>query len=95
MAGRYAPGGTEHYGTRYAGAEVVRERFIEVWTGLPDVQFINSKHFVSGDRGCSEWTFVGNHKDGYPVKIDGCDIFTFVGDKIKIKASYIKQVTPK
>ena len=70
-------GGLEKYGTRYTGFESVRSRFIEVWTELPDVQFENGTHFVSGDRGCSEWTFVGTRLDGTPLEIDGLDLFTF------------------
>ena len=84
-------GGPDRFGTRYEGAEAVRSRFIEVWTDIPDVRFENSTHFVNGDRGCSEWTFLGTTIDGTKIEIDGCDLFTFVDNKIKLKASYIKQ----
>ncbi len=83
-------GGTERWGTRIEGAADVRERFIEVWTELPDVQFLNGSHFVSGDRGCSEWTFKGTNTKGEVTEVDGCDLFTFVGDKIRVKNSLIK-----
>ena len=83
-------GGVERYGTRFEGAESVRQRFIEVWTDIPDVRFENALHFVQGEHGCSEWTFVGTRVDGSAVEIDGCDLFTFEGDKIKSKRSYIK-----
>ena len=85
-------GGAEHYGTRYQGFDEVRARFIEVWTDVPDVQFINARHFISGNRGCSEWTFTGTRPDGGRMAIDGCDLFDFVGGKIKVKNSYIKNV---
>ncbi|ARN76366.1 DUF4440 domain-containing protein [Oceanicoccus sagamiensis] len=83
-------GGTEKYGTRIKGYEAVRARFIEVWTEIPEVRFIDALHFVQGNHGCSEWTFVGNRTDGSAVEIDGCDIFTFAGNKITSKRSYIK-----
>ena len=83
-------GGTERYGTRYQGFDVVKERFVEVWTDLPDVQFEALVHFVQGDHGCSEWTFRGTRTDGTKVEIDGCDLFTFENGKIKSKRSYIK-----
>ncbi len=83
-------GGTEHYGTRFQGKAAVRERFIEVWTDLPDVRFTNALHFIQGEHGCSEWTFVGTRLDGTRVEIDGCDLFTFEGGKIRSKRSYIK-----
>ena len=46
-------GGSERYGTRYEGFDVVRERFIEVWTDIPDVHFEGLVHFVQGEHGCS------------------------------------------
>ncbi len=83
-------GGAEQYGTRYAGAAEVRQRFIEVWTEIPDVRFENGLHFVQDNHGCSEWTFVGTRKDGTRIEIDGCDLFTFENGKIKSKRSYLK-----
>jgi len=83
-------GGPERYGTRFEGFETVKARFIEVWTELPDVQFENGKHFLQGDRGCSEWTLTATRPDGGKLEIDGCDLFTFVDGKIRVKASYLK-----
>ena len=85
-------GGSNHFGTRYQGRDEVRERFIEVWTELPDVTFSNARHFVDGDRGCSEWTFSGTRADGTRVEVDGCDLFEFEGDLIRVKNSFIKIV---
>ena len=83
-------GGAEPWGTRFIGARAVRARFIEVWTDLPDVTFHNDRHFVSGDRGCSEWKFTGTRSDGSRVEVDGCDLFTFRDRKIFLKNSFIK-----
>ncbi|GJL71062.1 MAG: transcriptional regulator [Nitrosomonas sp.] len=83
-------GGTEKFGTRYEGFEAVRERFIEVWTDYPDVKFENASHFVQGNFGCSEWTFVGTSKNGVKMERNGCDLFTFENGKIKSKRSYVK-----
>ncbi len=83
-------GGSEKYGTRFTGFTAVRQRFIEVWTDIPDVSFVDAHHFVQGNHGCSEWTFKGHYCDGTAVEIDGCDIFTFDKGKITSKRSYIK-----
>ena len=83
-------GGPEVVGARYDGAEAVRERFIEVWTQVPDVRFENARHFVSGDRGVSQWTFTGHRTDGKRVEMAGLDLFTFRGDRIAVKDSYLK-----
>ena len=83
-------GGSERYGTRFEGYTAVRERFIEVWTDIPDVRFEELVHFVQGDNGCSEWIFTGTAKDGSRIEIDGCDLFTFANGKIRSKRSYLK-----
>ena len=77
-------------GDRFEGYAAVKEAFEQVWKDLPDVSFRNARHFLSGDRGCSEWTLVATHPNGSKIELDGCDLFTFVGDKIKIKNSYLK-----
>ena len=87
-------GGEGSSGSRYEGAESVRERFVEVWTEFPDVRFEDARHFVDGDRGCSEWTFVATNPDGFRLEFDGCDLFDFRDGKIRVKNSYIKNVKP-
>lgn len=83
-------GGTSPWGTRHEGAADVRARCEEVWREIPDVRFDDARHFVSGDRGCSEWTLRGTRTDSTAVEIAGCDLFTFRGGKIWIKDSYLK-----
>ena len=83
-------GGAAPWGTRFEGAAAVRARFEEVWRDIPDVRFDDARHFVSGDRGCSEWTLRGTTTDGKTVEVAGCDLFTFRGGKILIKSSYLK-----
>ena len=83
-------GGPERYGARIEGFAAVRERFIEVWTDIPDVRFENAIHFVEGNYGCSEWTIIGTFTDGRKLDVDGCDLFTFENGKIKSKRSYLK-----
>ena len=83
-------GGSEKYGTQYQGYDAVRERFIEVWTDIPDVRFENVIHFSQDNYGCSEWTIVGITKDGAKIEVNGCDVFTFENGRIKSKRSYVK-----
>ena len=86
-------GGSERYGTRFEGYTAVRERFVEVWTDIPDVRFEELVHFVAGDNGCSELTFTGTTPDGDRIEVDGCDLFTFRDGKIQSKRSYLKNRT--
>jgi ketosteroid isomerase-like protein len=83
-------GGTEKHGTRFEGVDIVRARFIDVWSEFPDLRFENPRYFGDTERGCTEWTFVGTNADGVVTEVDGCDLFDFVGGKIRVKNSYIK-----
>jgi hypothetical protein len=38
----------------------------------------------------SEWLFTATAADGRKIEVNGCDVFTFVGDKIAVKNSYLK-----
>ena len=86
----YLGSGKSAGGDSYEGYAAVRDGFERVWGDLPDVSFQNARHFLSGDRGCSEWTLVATHPNGFKIELDGCDLFTFEGDKIKVKNSYLK-----
>jgi ketosteroid isomerase-like protein len=82
--------GKEVCGTRYEGRETVRDAFARVFKMFPDAHFGNARHFVSGDRGLSEWIFTGTTSDGKKLEVKGCDVFTFKGDKIALKESFFK-----
>jgi steroid delta-isomerase-like uncharacterized protein len=85
--------GPEACGTRHAGRERVRQAFARVFEVFPDARFGAARHFVAGDRGVSEWRFTGTTAEGKAVDVDGCDLFTFAGDKIALKSSYFKTRT--
>jgi taurine dehydrogenase small subunit len=82
--------GSEICGKRFEGRDAVRTAFARVFAIFPDAHFGNARHFVAGDRGCSEWTFTGTGADGKRVEVLGCDLFTFKNGKIALKSSYFK-----
>ena len=82
--------GKDACGTRHVGRERVREAFAGVFAAFPDVRFGSVRHFVSGDRGLSEWLFTGTAADGRKVEVNGCDVFTFRHGKIAVKSSFFK-----
>ena len=84
--------GREPCGTRYEGRERVRQAFERVFAMFPDARFGDARHFVSGDRGLSEWRFTGT-REGVKVEVDGCDVFTFRNGRIAVKSSFFKQRT--
>ena len=85
-----ASGGEDACGTRYEGAEAVREGYAKAWKDFPDAQWNNARHFVQGNQGVSEWTFTGTNSEGKRLEVNGCDIFTFRDGKILVKNSYRK-----
>ena len=85
--------GPEVCGTRHAGRERVRDAFARVFTAFHDASFDDARHFVTGNRGVSEWIFRGTTADGKKVEVNGCDVFTFADDKIAVKSSFFKNRT--
>ncbi len=88
-----ASAGPEQEGRRYVGREAVRGGFAEVFENFPDSRWEEGRHWVSGDRGVSEWVFRGTRRDGTRVEVNGCDLFTFRDGKIAVKDSFRKQRT--
>ena len=82
--------GPETFGRRYVGTEAVRNAFAGAWQAVPDVQWLHGQHFVQGDFGISQWTFVGTAADGSRIETDGVDIFAFKDGKIRSKKAFRK-----
>lgn len=86
------PRGSEPCGQRFRGSAAVREALASRFVGLPDVHYGDDRHFVSGDRGVSEWLLTGTASDGRRVRVRGCDLWQFRGGKVVRKDSYWKIV---
>jgi len=86
-----ASAGTEACGTSHKGREAVRAAYAAVFDAFPEAAWTNPSHFIEADRGFSEWRFVGRDKQGALVEVDGCDLFEFDGELIRVKNSLRKQ----
>jgi steroid delta-isomerase-like uncharacterized protein len=75
-----SPRGPEPWGRRFVGKEEIRRGLAMRFEGIPDVHYGDDAHFVSGDRGLSEWTLTGTTTGGERVEVRGCDIWTFAPD---------------
>ena len=82
--------GLEAFGTRHQGPEAVAAAFASAWQNMPDAQWRDGRHWVSGERGVSEWTFTGTAADGTRVQAHGVDLFTFKDGKILRKNVFRK-----
>ena len=86
------PRGPDPWGRRLVGRERVRDGLESRFTGIPDVHYGEDRHWVAGDRGCSEWLLTGTTASGESIEVRGCDLFEFRDDKIVRKDSYWKIV---
>ena len=87
-----SPRGPDPYGSRFEGKAAVREGLAARFIGIPDVHYGDDAHFVSGDRGASEWTLTGTTTDGLRLEVRGCDLWTFRDGKVVKKDSFWKIV---
>src|SRR5678816_2798121 len=58
------PRGPEPWGQRFTGKAAVREGLATRFKGLPDVHYGDDSHWISGNRGVSEWLLTGTTLDG-------------------------------
>ncbi len=86
------PRGPEPWGQRYTGKDQVRKALASRFEGIPDVHYGDDRHWVSGNRGVSEWTLTGTTKTGASLRVRGCDLWEFKNGKIIRKDSFWKIV---
>ena len=87
--------GPELSGRSFEGREAVRAGLEAFLARFPEGRYEDVSFFVAGDRGFGEWTFVGTSLAGEEVRIRGCDLYEFAGDKIKRKNAFRKQFEPE
>ena len=85
-----ASSGHEHWGRRYEGAPAVRRAYGDIFAAFPDGVWSDARHWVSLDKGVSEWTFSGTRADGLQVHVNGCDLFLLRDGRIALKNSFRK-----
>jgi ketosteroid isomerase-like protein len=86
--------GAEVFGNRFVGKAALREAFPMAWITWPDAQWADAVHYVSGDRGVSEWTFLGTDRNGKLSEGRGVDLFELRGGLIARKDTYRKVRNP-
>ena len=88
----YASAGSGARGDAFIGFDEVKKSYEAVFQKFPDGKWKNAKHFISGNRGLSEWLFTGTTADGAKSIVPGIDVYEFANGKIKVKDSYRKQL---
>lgn len=82
--------GPEPEGVRFEGQEAVRAAFAKVIAEMPDVQWNDPVHIISGDRAVTEWRFTCTMPDGTKKDVDGLDVFHLCDGKIWVKSTFRK-----
>lgn len=86
------PRGPAPGGRRLVGKEQVREGIQSRFDGIPDVEYVDDRHWACGDRAVSEWTIRGTQRTGERIEVRGCDLFELEDGKIRRKDSFWKIV---
>jgi hypothetical protein len=76
-------------GEVFVGAAAVRAGFAHMLAHDAGKEGRSGRCFVYGDRGVAQWSYVyfeGNRR----VEVFGCDLFEFVGEKIRVKDAFRK-----
>ena len=84
--------GPEPVGRTLKGRETIRKALADRFVQIPDMRWENEEYILAGDRAVSVWTVRGKGADGEDLNYQGCDIYTFKGDKIVHKNTFWKIV---
>ena len=84
--------GPDIWGESYKGKAAIRKFFTELFANSSDIQWKHTAEYVSGDRAVTEWHRTATLKSGERQEWLGCDLYTFRGDLILRKDTYIKVV---
>ena len=76
--------GPDVWGQSYKGKEQIRSYFVPLFANSPDVRWEHTAEYVVGNRAVTEWLRTATLPNG--------DLYTFRGDKIVRKDTYIKVV---
>ena len=78
-------------GGRARGLDEIRAMAHRRFRTIPDMYWHIRGHWVSGNRGCSEWTVSGTETNGNKINWLGCDIWELNDDgKVVTKDTYWK-----
>lgn len=78
---------------RCRGKSEIGEVLAARYEQIPDMRWVEMRHWIFGDKALSEWTVKGRSLDGEALDVLGCDLWEFRGGKVTKKDTYWKFVT--
>lgn len=80
------------WGRSYKGKAEIRAFFESLFANSADIKWRHTAEYVVGNRAVTEWHRTATLSTGEKQEWLGCDLYTFRGDKIVMKDTYIKVV---
>ena len=91
----YLARGPEPVGRPLRGKAAIRTALADRFKQIPDMRWDHEEYILAGNRAVSVWTVRGRGNDGERLEYQGCDIYTFRGDKIVHKNTFWKIIEHK
>ncbi len=79
-------------GRRCRGKAEIRAVLAERFGRIPDMRWVDMRHWIIGDKALSEWVVQGTSVDGETLDYLGCDLWQFRDGKVVKKDTYWKYV---
>jgi len=77
-------------GTVFRGRDEVRRGFELMLAYDEGAEAHGGLAFIAGDRGASQGAYSHTAADGTVIEVQGCDVYEFAGDLIRVKDAYRK-----
>ena len=79
-------------GRRCRGKAEIARVLSERYARIPDMRWVDMRHWIFGDKALSEWTVKGTAADGQTLDLLGCDLWEFRAGQVVKKDTYWKHV---
>ncbi|MCP4327591.1 MAG: nuclear transport factor 2 family protein [Alphaproteobacteria bacterium] len=89
----YLAAGPEPWGQVFKGREAIGAALRDRFAAIPDLQWVDGRNWIMGDKALSEWRVQGTLENGERIDCLGCDLWEFRDGKVLKKDTYYKRVT--
>ena len=87
-----ARGPAPREGRRCRGKAEIGEVLSTRFKQIPDMRWVDMRHWIMGDKALSEWIVQGTSLDGDTIDLLGCDLWEFRDGLVVKKDTYWKYV---
>ncbi len=77
---------------RCRGKAEIGQVLAERYARIPDMRWVDIRHWIMGDKAVSEWAVQGTADNGDKLDFLGCDLWEFRDGKVTKKDTYWKTI---